>query len=130
MIYNWAFYSGCSFFNTLLNCLQLSTIINFNMYAISKLNKQHDQTWVSLQQRLNSVQFDYKSVFKTAEIYNFIKQKAISVGSCEGYFIPTLLTTTAYVLATRGVKVQTTTHKQPLNIFTLFIGYPGTGTCQ
>ena len=100
------------------------------MYAISKLNKQHDQTWVSLQQRLNSVQFDYKILFKTQETYDFVKNKAISVGSCEGYFVPTLLTTTAYVLATKGTRVQTATHKQPLNLYTLFIGYPGTGKCD
>ena len=97
------------------------------MYALSKLKKQHDQTWVNLQKRLNEVQFDYQTIFKSEAIYKFVKNKAISVGSCEGYFVPSLLTTTAYVLATKGTQVQTTTHKQPLNLFTVFIGYPGTG---
>ena len=41
------------------------------MYALSKLNKKHEQTWVNLQKTL--------------------------------------------------------THDQPLNIYTIFVGYPGTG---
>ncbi|KXJ26071.1 hypothetical protein AC249_AIPGENE6482 [Exaiptasia diaphana] len=110
--------------------MSIASSLHYNMYVISKLSKQHDQTWVSLQQRLNSVQFEYKVLFKTDEMYNFIKNKAVSVGSCEGYFVPTLLTTTAYVLATKGTQVETMTHKQPLNLYTLFIGYPGTDSQQ
>lgn len=97
------------------------------MYALSKLNKQNEQTWVNLQKRLNEVQFQYRSLFTTAEVHNFVKNKSLAVGSCEGYFIPSLLTTTAYVLAANQATVQTLTHSQPLNIFTIFVGYPGTG---
>lgn len=97
------------------------------MYAISKINKQHEQTWVALQKRLNSVQFNFETIFANQETYNFIRNKAISVGSCDGYLIPTLLTTTAYVLAQKGTRIETSTHKQPINLYTLFIGYPGTG---
>ncbi|KAJ7323387.1 hypothetical protein OS493_031862 [Desmophyllum pertusum] len=96
------------------------------MFAIDKLNRQNEQTWVNLQKRLNLVQFDYKRLFPT-EVHNFVKNKAVSVGSSEGYFIPSLLTTTAFVLASNNIKVDTSTHKQPLNIFTIFVGYPGTG---
>ena len=64
------------------------------MYALSKLNKQNEQTWVNLQKRLNEVQFQYRSLFTTAEVHNFVKNKSLAVGSCEGYFIPSLLTTT------------------------------------
>lgn len=99
----------------------------FKMYALSKLNKQNEQTWVNLQERLNEVQFQYRSLFTTAEVHNFVKNKSLAVGSCEGYFIPSLLTTTAYVLAANQATVQTLTHSQPLNIFTIFVGYPGTG---
>ena len=99
----------------------------FKMYALSKLNKQNEQTWVNLQKRLNEVQFQYRSLFTTAEVHNFVKNKSLAVGSCEGYFIPSLLTTTAYVLAANQATVQTLTHSQPLNIFTIFVGYPGTG---
>ena len=97
------------------------------MYAVSKLNKQHEQTWINLQKWLNSVQFPYQKLFPNQEVYQFVKNKAISVGSCEGYFIPSLLTTTAFILASNNAQVNTTTHKQPLNIFTIFVGYPGTG---
>jgi len=74
------------------------------MYALPKLNKQNEQTWVNLQKRLNEVQIQYRSLFTTAEVHNFVKNKSLAVGSCEGYSIPSLL-----------------------NIFTIFVGYPGTG---
>lgn len=98
------------------------------MYALSKLNKQHEQTWVNLQRRLNEVQFSYRKLFPKPEVYEFIKNKAVSVGSCEGYFVPSLLTTTAFLLACNDARVQALTHDQPLNIYTIFVGYPGTGT--
>ena len=67
------------------------------MYASSKLNKQHEQTWVNLQKRLNEVQFSYGNLFSM------------------------------YLLACNNAGVQTLTHDQPLNIYTIFVGYPGTG---
>ena len=97
------------------------------MYAVSKLNKQHEQAWINLQKWLNSVQFLYQKLFPNRDVYEFIKKGAISIGSCEGYFIPSLLTTTAFILASNNAQVNITTHKQPLNIFTIFVGYPGTG---
>ncbi|KAK3723305.1 hypothetical protein QZH41_008117 [Actinostola sp. cb2023] len=96
------------------------------MYAISKLNKQHEQTWINLQKRLNEVQFPYDRLFEQ-NVYDFIKNKAVSVGSSEGYFVPSLLTTTAFALACNGVQVDSTSHKQPINIYTIFVGFPGTG---
>ena len=36
------------------------------MYALSKLNKQHEQTWVNLQKRLNEVQFPYNFLGTTS----------------------------------------------------------------
>ena len=97
------------------------------MQALSKLNKQHEQTWVNLQKRLNEVQFSYGKLFPNPDVYRFIKNKAVSVGSCEGYYVTSLLTTTAYLLACNHARVQTLTHDQPLNIYTIFVGYPGTG---
>ena len=84
------------------------------MYAVSKLNKQHEQTWINLQKRLNSVQFPYQKLFPNQDVYQFVKNKAVSVGSCEGYFIPSLLTTTGFILASNNAQVNITTHKQPL----------------
>lgn len=99
------------------------------MFTIAKLNMQNEQTWANLQKHLNSVQFDYKQLFMTQEVQDFVRNKVISVGNLEGYFIPSLLTTTAFILASKNVLVDTPTHKQPLNIFTIFVGYPGTGKC-
>lgn len=97
------------------------------MYTISKLNKQNEQTWVNLQRRLNSIQFPYSKLFTNDEVHCFVKNKAVSVGSSEGYFIPTLLTTTAFILTCNDAHVDTSTHKQPLNLFIIFVGYLGTG---
>ena len=97
------------------------------MYTVSKLNKQNEQTWVNLQRRLNSIQFPYSKLFTNDEVHRFVKNKAVSVGSSEGYFIPTLLTTTAFILACNDARVDPSTHRQPLNLFTIFVGYPGTG---
>ena len=97
------------------------------MYALSKLNKQHEQTRVNLQKRLNEVQFSHRKLFPNHDVYRFIKNKEVSVGSCEGYFVPSLLTTTTYLLACNHARVQTVTHDQPLNIYIIFVGYPGTG---
>lgn len=77
------------------------------MYALSKLNRQNEQTWVNLQKRLNEVQFSYKKLFPNSDVHEFIKNKAVSVASCGGYFIPSLLTTTAFLLASKGARVQT-----------------------
>lgn len=97
------------------------------MSALAKLNKQHEQTWINLQMRLNEIQFQYDTLFDEENVYTFLKNKAISVGSCPGYFVPSLLTTTAYILACNNTFIDVTTHKEPLNLYTVFIGYPGTG---
>lgn len=89
------------------------------MYSFAKLNKQHKQTWVNCQKWLNKVQFSHQKLFPRSEVHKFIKNKAVSVGSCKGYFIPSLLTTTAYLLASDQARVQTLTHNQPLNVFTI-----------
>lgn len=97
------------------------------MYTVSKLYKQNEQTWVNLQRRLNSIQFPYSKLFTDNEIHLLVNNKAVSVGSSESYFIPTLLTTTAFILACNDSRVEViSTHRQPLNLFIIFVGYPGT----
>lgn len=97
------------------------------MYTVSKLNKQNEQAWVNLQRRLNYIQFPYSKLFTNDEVHRFVKNKAVSVGSSEGYYIPTLLTTTAFILVCNDAWIEASTHNQPLNLFTIFVGYPGTG---
>ena len=87
------------------------------MHTVSKLTKQNKQTWVKLQRRLNSAQFPHSKLFTNDKVHSFVTNKAISVGSPEGYFIPTLLTTTAFILAWNDTRVDSSTHKQPLNLF-------------
>ena len=100
-----------------------------NQYVRLVKTQQTTRTnWVNLQKRLNEVQFSYRKLFRKPEVYEFIKNKAVSVGSCEGYFVPSLLTTTAYILACNQARVQALAHDQPRNIYTIFVGYPGTGT--
>ena len=59
-------------------------------------------------------------------IVSFIKHKAISVNSCIGYFVPTLLATVSYLLAKAKATISTVNHVQPTNLYTIFVGYPGT----
>lgn len=94
------------------------------MNAITKINKQNKQTWFNLQKILNEVTFEYRSLFNSDEVNQFVKNKALSVGSCLEYFVPTLLTTTAFALASSESRIATTTHKQSLNLYTIFVGYP------
>ena len=61
------------------------------------------------------------------DIATFLHHKAVSLNSSIGYLTPSLLNTTAFLSAKNGCTVQTLTHKQPVNIYTVFVGYPGTG---
>lgn len=97
------------------------------MYAVSNLNKQLEQTWINLQKRLNSVQFPYEKLFDRHQVYHFVKNKAVFVVSCEGYFNPSLLMTTAFLMVCNKARIDTSTNKQPGNLLTIFVGYPGTG---
>ena len=105
----------------------LGLVLSTTMFTVAKLNKQNEQTWVNLQKCLNAVQFNYKRLFPQQQVQDFVRNKAVSVGCSEGYFIPSLLTTTAFILSSNNVLVDSSTYKQPLNIFTIFVGYPGTG---
>ena len=92
------------------------------MSASSKINRQNEQTWINLQKRLNEVQ-----LFPADNAYNFIKKQAESVAISEGYLVPSLIATSAYILATNDARVDDSTHKQLLNLYTIFVGFPGTG---
>lgn len=92
-----------------------------------KTKQQNEQTWVNMQMRLNKVRFPYARLFASSEVHNFVKNKALLVGCCKGYFIPLRLTTMAYLLTSSQATVKTLTHSKPLNVYTIFVGYPGTG---
>ncbi|CAB4005397.1 Hypothetical predicted protein [Paramuricea clavata] len=60
------------------------------------------------------------------DMETFLRHKASSINSSIGYIVPALLSTTA-LSAKNGCRVATATHEQPMNIYTIFVGYPGTG---
>ena len=72
------------------------------------------------------MQFDYSELF-SAEGYSFLEHKAKSIGSFIGYLLPSILTGTAFALGNHGAQLMVGSHIQPINLFTIFIGHPGTG---
>ena len=72
------------------------------------------------------MQLDYSELF-TDEVYSFLENMAKSIGSSIGYLLPSILTSTAFALGSHGAQLMVGTHLQPINLFTIFIGHPGTG---
>ena len=69
--------------------------------------------------------YQYCDLFEE-EVKQFVENKAISLGSSIGYFAPSILTTTAFILANNGAMIDCKTHRQIPNLYTMFVGYPGT----
>ena len=69
------------------------------------------------------MEFNYGDIFSVS-VSDFIKKKTStsqSVSSCEGYFIPSLITTTSFVAGVNSIVV----HKGqsiPLNMFSVIVG--------
>ena len=94
---------------------------------LTKVARQHESTWTSLQRRVSGMHYSYSSLFPE-NVFTFFQNKAISVGSSTGYLVPTLLTMTGFILAKNEATVQPGPNQQQLpNIFSLFVGHPGTG---
>ena len=70
--------------------------------------------------------FDYSKMF-SEPVFEFLNKKSQELGSSIGYVVPSLLTSTAYILATNDATFQIGTHLQPLNLYTMMVGHPGTG---
>ncbi|XP_028413672.1 uncharacterized protein LOC114536528 [Dendronephthya gigantea] len=92
----------------------------------TKIGRQHEKTWSYLQKRLSDASFNYARIMPE-NILSFIKHKATSVNSCLGYFVPTILATVSYLLSKAKASVHTVNHAQSTNLYTVFVGYPGTG---
>ncbi len=93
---------------------------------LTKIGRQHEKTWYALQKGLSSLPFDYHNIMPD-NVYRFINNKATSVSSCVGYFLPAILTTVSYLLAKAKVTIKTVNHAQPTNLYFIFVGYLGTG---
>lgn len=92
----------------------------------TKVARQHETTWAQLHKRVSNVPFQFDNIFPE-DIVTFLRHKAASINTSIGYLIPSLLTITAFLYAKNGCTVQTQNHEQPINIYTMFVGYPGTG---
>ena len=71
------------------------------------------------------MEFNYAEIFSPS-VSEFIKKTAQSVSSCEGYFIPSLITTTSFVAGMNSIVVNKG-QTMPLNMFSVIVGPPTTG---
>ena len=114
------------FIYTLHFFARTTSSITMTSNPLNKVSRQHERTWTSLQRRISGMSYDYSTLFPQT-IIQFLTQKPISVGSSVQYFAPTLLTTTAFILANNHATVRTSTYEHLPNLYTLVVGYPGTG---
>ena len=85
----------------------------------AKLGRQHENTWADLHRRVMSVPFDYEELFPI-NVHNFIRNKAVSMSSCTGYFVPCLLSTTSFVLGLNSY-ISNGSRSFPCNMFMMVI---------
>ena len=94
---------------------------------ITKITRQHEATWSQLHKRVSSpLTYDFGQLFPD-QLVTFLHQKATSLNTSIAYFVPSLLTTTAFLLPKNGATLYALNHEQQLNIYMMFIGHPGTG---
>ena len=93
---------------------------------IVRLSRQNENTWASFHQRVSGIAFNYEELFSDA-VFKFLEAKAKSIGSSVGYLLPSLMTATSFLLANSEAHFLNGTHLQPLNLYTMSVGHPGTG---
>ena len=76
--------------------------------------------------RVSNVPVQFQDIFPE-DVVRFVNSKAASLNSSIGYLVLALLATTAFLYARNGYTVEALTHVQPLKLYTIFVGYPGTG---
>ena len=81
---------------------------------------------LKLLKRVSNVPVQFHEIFPK-DVVRFLSSKATFLNSSIGYLAPALLATTAFLSARNGYTVEALTHEQPLNLYTIFVGYPGTG---
>lgn len=96
-----------------------------SLSKLQKISKQPETTWTDLHQRLLSMPFDYSELL-SSDVYQFVRNIATSVSSCEGYFLPCLITTTAFVIGNSSL-IRNAEQTMPINLFSVVIGPPTTG---
>ena len=94
----------------------------------ARLGRQHENTWADLHRRLIAMPFDFEEMF-SKNVYDFIINKAMSVSSSIGYFVPCLLGTTSFVVGLNSL-ISHNNQCFPCNLYWMVIGPPTTGKSQ
>ena len=90
-----------------------------------RLSRQNEATWASFHHRISGFTFNFTEMFPDP-VFGFLDSKAKSLGSSIGYLVPSLLTATSFLLANNAAHFLDGHHIQPLNLFTMVVGHPGT----
>ena len=107
--------------------LFISYLVTLNMSKpIARLSRQSETTWATFHRRVSSMSFDYSKLLPEP-VFAFLDHKAKSLGSSTGYVVPSLLTCTAFLLASNNANLLLGTYIQPPNLYTMFVGHPVTG---
>ena len=93
---------------------------------ILRLSRQNEATWTSFHRRVSGIHYNYDQLFPET-VFQFLEAKAKSVGSSIGYLVPSLMTATSFLLGNTDAHFLNGKHIQPLNLYTMSVGHPGTG---
>ena len=93
---------------------------------ILRLSRQNEATWASFHRRVSGIHYNYDQLFPET-VFQFLEAKAKSVGSSIGYLVPSLMTATSFLLGNTDAHFLNGNHIQPLNLYTMSVGHPGTG---
>ena len=90
------------------------------------IKDQTDETWSRLHQRLTTSDADLSKVL-TKDFYEFVKAKASSIGTNEGYYFISMLTSINFLSSLKKVKISLREgHVLGMNFFAVFVGPPST----
>ena len=95
---------------------------------VSKIRKQPEQTWNNLHKRLIGLPEPTEALF-LEEVWAFLCNKAKAISTNVGYLVASIISTCAYVAGINS-KISSNGREMPLNLFTIFMGPPGTGKSQ
>ena len=91
----------------------------------SRLARQHENTWADLHRCIIAMPYDFGQLFPV-DVRTFIQNKAVSMSSAIGYFVPCILSTTSFVVGLNSL-ISHNEQTFPCNLYTMVIGPPTTG---
>ena len=98
------------------------------MYSAKHIiNRIPEETWAELNTRFLKHEVDYQSVL-SMPLYEFLHNKATSVGTNIGYLLSSMIATTNFLAARNQSHIEIRNdYKINLNTFMIFVGQPSTG---